>query len=169
MDGGSERDTVPGFELPGFIECEHCGCEAVVGDTPTGVELDCLTCGHPGKVEIDSTGQLAWSLRAGGCNDPKCGDCSQRRWNQVKLNTEEAKAHFHLIDESLWAVPDATKLVELARKLSEGTGVPSHAALQLIVSELRQDLSTALRTLDNVASLARRQLTAHVVTHEALQ
>lgn len=170
MDGGTDRDTLPGTLLPEYIECEHCGCEAAVGEAPIGVDLDCISCGHPGKVEIDTTGAPAWFLRHGRCVDSKCGNCNPGAGCAVRRLADEAKAQFHLIDESLFALPDARMLTAKARELGEGLGgLPPDAALCLLVDCIRDDLAKALGSLGAISDLARKLLQGGVVEHEVLQ
>jgi hypothetical protein len=166
-DGGDvDRDTLPGAWA---LECEHCGCEAVIGDAPIGEELNCITCSHPGRVALDATQQPAWILRDGRCLDSKCGNCNPSAHLSIRAAADEAQAQFHLIDEQRFASPDAGMLVKLARNLADSLGIPAELALTCVVDNLRDDLAQAQRTLGTVADLARRTLTAHVVRHGALQ
>lgn len=162
MDGDG-RDTIPGCE-PGELSCEHCGCSPVNGDYALGVVMQCATCDHPGEINHDRTGELAWFLRAGRCNDHKCADCYPEHYSRALEMAAELEQSLLTLDGTLLGPLDADSLVGKARDLALSLRIAPSAALRLLVNSIYRDLDRARENVASAERLASRQLelTRHV-------
>lgn len=128
------------------------------GDYAVGVVLQCATCDHPGEVNHDRTGELAWFLRAGRCNDRKCADCYPENYSRALEMAAELEQNLRTLDSTLFSSFDAETLATKARDLALSLRIAPSAALRLLINSIYRDLDRARENVASAERLASRQL-----------
>lgn len=149
MASMESRDTIP---CPGAdVMCAHCGGTAVALYGLNVFEPNaCSQCGHPGRLERDSTGGFYWALLTGKCAESRCDEC-RNEVSGLSLAVEFAGI------EPL-TIPTAAQLIEQAEANAVALRCPVSVALRALVDDIDRQLSRGRTALAQVAAEAARNV-----------